>query len=86
MFFMTNTIKEILSESKIFAKEMCSILKRYFRRDWGDLTEEDKKMNDEAYKNRNNRIFACYKTSEGKVYVIKEMYSNITTILFSNEY
>lgn len=86
MFVMTNAIKETLSESKEFTKEMCVLLKRYLHKDWGDLAEEDKRMSDEAYKNKNDRILACYKTSEGKVYVIKEMYANITKILFASEY
>lgn len=86
MFVMTNGIRETLSESKKFAKEICVLLKRYLHQDWGDLTEEDKQINDEAYKNKNDRVLARYETSQGIVYVINESYGNITTILFANEY
>ena len=50
------------------------------------LFQEDKKLNDESYKNKNDRILACYETSEGNVYVIEESYENTITILFANEY
>ena len=59
---------------------------RYKNQDWGNLCEEDKKLNDEAIKTGNGRILAAYETSKGKIYIITESDISATTILFSEEY
>lgn len=83
---MTRGINDCIADDKTFTKEVLKALLRYKNHDWGDLPEEDKRMNDEAIKNSNDRVLAAYETSQGKIYIITEYDRSYTTILFSHEY
>lgn len=83
---MTMGINNSIAEDVKFAKEIVLIMSRYLNRDWGEICEEDKQMSDDALKNGDDRIFAAYDTSRGKVFVITEWDRSVTTILFANEY
>lgn len=48
----------------------------------GDIPHEDKKMNDSAVKNNDDRIVARY----NDIYIITEWDRSATTILFIDEY
>ncbi len=86
--YMTRGINDEIARNDKFAKEICDILRRFNMKDWGDLCDDDKQMNEDALKN-GGRLFAAYDTSVKKVYVItdglntKEKY---TIILFAEEY
>jgi len=60
----------------------------YLSGDWGDMSDEDKKLNDEALKSGNDRIFASYTypKDETVVWIITEADRSVTTILFPEEY
>ena len=83
---MTRGISEGIADDLKFAKEATKALVRYKNGDWGDMCDEDKQMNDEAVKHGNDRIFAAYNTSQGKIYIITEWDRSVTTILFADEY
>ena len=83
---MTRTVNNTIADNEQFAKEIMASLLKYTDCDWGDMCQEDKKLNDSAVKSGLNRILAAYKTSEGKVYIITEHDRSYTTILFANEY
>jgi hypothetical protein len=68
-----------------FAVEIADALCRFLRNDWGDTCQSDKAMNDQALTEK-ERIVALYKTSKGKVFIIKEYGHETTTILFASEY
>jgi len=54
--------------------------------DWGDLSAEDKQLNDEAVQD-GSRILSAYTTAKGaKVWVITEPDRSATTILLPDEY
>ena len=55
---------------------------RYCKKDWGDIPEEDKRMNDLD----DDRIVARYNSKHGDIYIITEWDRSYTTILFTNEY
>lgn len=82
----TRGINNMVADDVTFAKEVLNSIRRYKMQDWGDMCEEDKKMNDDAVKYHTDRIFASYKTSKGKIYIITEWDRSYTTILFANEY
>ena len=84
--YTTRTINDEMATDIQFSKEINKCLVRYKLKDWGDLSEEDKTMNDKAVNNGNDRILASYKTSKGKVYIITEEDRTITTVLFADEY
>jgi hypothetical protein len=62
-------------------------LSLYVKGNWGELEEDDWKMNDEAVKHNNDRIVAKYKSSNGvNFYIITEWDRSYTTILLPSEY
>ena len=52
----------------------------------GDLPNEDKRMNDSAIKNNDDRIVVRYNSEYGDIYIITEWDRSYTTILFTHEY
>lgn len=83
---MTRGINEEMSSDEDFEKEVLKAFSRYLKKDWGEMCEEDKQMNDEAVRSGNNRILASYETSKGNIYIITEHDRSATTILFADEY
>lgn len=54
--------------------------------DWGDVSTEDKKSNDEAVKT-GERILSAYHTEDNiKVWVLTERDRSVTTILLPEDY
>ena len=86
--YMTRGINDEIARNDKFAKEICDIVKRFAAKEWGDLCDDDKQMNEDALKN-GGRLFAAYDTSVKKVYVITDSLNTkeeYTTILFAEEY
>lgn len=86
MFVVSENIKKSLSESNQFTGEMLKILKKYCRQNWGDISEEERQRNDNAYKYKNDCILAMYNTSKGHVYINANIDRSQTNIVFSNEH
>jgi hypothetical protein len=64
-----------------------SSLQRHLNGDWGDLCEEDKRANDFALRNGDDRLFSKYNFDEDtSIYIITEWDRSATTILFPDEY
>ena len=88
--YLTNGINIEIGDSNIFAKEIMKCIGRYRRKDWGELPEEDKELNEKAIQNGNDRILAAYQTSKGKIYIIteytEELKDFVTTVMFASEY
>lgn len=78
----TNGINEEMKMSVEFTEFVLGSLNRYLNCDWGDLCKEDKKLNDSAVKNNDDRIVARYES----IYIITEWDRSVTTILFVDEY
>ena len=88
---MTRGIADSIEADKNFSTEINKAFTRYLNQDWGDMCEEDKKLNDEAVELENDlevgsRILAAYNTTKGKVYIVTEWDRSATTILFADEY
>jgi len=62
-----------------------SLLDRHFGGDWGDVSEFDGKMNDEALFT-GARIWSIYQTTAGRLYVITEADRSSTCILRPEDY
>lgn len=77
---ITSGVNAKISKSIDFSQFILDSIKRYRNCDWGDLGQEDKKMNDLAVKNGDDRILARY----NDIYIITE--AGFTTILFCDEY
>lgn len=83
--YMTNGICNAALNNKAFFNEVLSALGRYTNKDWGDLCEEDKQINEDALLH-GDRILARYETSKGPIYIITEWDRSKTTVLFIDEY
>ena len=82
---VTCGVHEKMAEDAGFYTFIMKSLRRYFHHDWGEMCNDDKKMNDHAL-GREERIFAAYKNDDCKIYIITEADRSHTTILFPNEY
>lgn len=84
----TKTIAARMNADKVFGEFVSDSLKRYLNCDWGDLAEDDKKMNDEAVRTGESRILAAYLIpgSEEKIWIITEWDRSCTTVLYPSEY
>lgn len=61
------------------------LLSRHLHCDWGELCEEDWKMNDAAVRN-GERLLSSYQVGAEKVFIITEWDRSVTTLLFADEY
>ena len=82
----SKAIAVAMEEDNKFLREVHGALDRYITRDWGEMEEEDKAMNDEALESGKDRIFAAYDTSRGKIWIITEWDRSATTVLFPEDY
>ena len=73
---------------KVPTKEMSDALYRHAAGDWGDLCEEDKKINEDGLDKENpGRLMSVYKTKKGtKFWIITEWDRSVTTVLLPDEY
>lgn len=79
---MTRVIAEAVRKNNKFSLFVTESMMRYCKKDWGDLPNEDKRMNDSD----DDRIVARYNSEYGDIYIITEWDRSYTTILFTNEY
>lgn len=78
----TRGINTKLLEDSDFSKFLWDSFARYKNCDCGDIPHEDKRVNDSAVKNGDDRIVARY----NDIYIITEWDRSATTILFTYEY
>ena len=87
----TATLHNTMSENSRFAKEVIMAINRYSNKDWGELSEDDQQVNEDALQYPDDLyLLATYKTCKGKIYIITERISenagdNATTICFPDE-
>ena len=83
---MTNGICAQIIEDEAFGKFVHDSISRHRECDWGDMADEDLKMNDEA-RDSGDRIFSSYLYKKRtKIWIITEADRSATTILFPTEY
>ncbi len=88
--YVTRGVHIEICDNPAFALFVTKSLKRHLNGDWGEMSEEDKKFNDEAIQN-GSRIFSAYKEGEIKIWIITEAKNEdeireCTTVLFPSEY
>jgi len=83
----TKAIHDDIVDNSKFAKEVLDCLRRYANADFSDMEhQEDIDMNIAAIETGDDRIFATYNTSKGKIYIITEWDRSVTTILYPSDY
>ena len=71
LIVMTSTVDAATKENSRFADEVSTALGRYFHKDWGEISESDKKSNDEAFNHPEDLyVLATYYTCKGKIFII----------------
>ena len=71
---------------RVSAEDMKAALDRHGMGDWGDLTPEDRRTNDDAL-NEGSRLLSSYKSSGGETFwIITEWDRSATTILLPEDY
>lgn len=84
--FVTNGVNCLRKEDFKFEVFLHDSMKKYVNGDWGDMCEEDKKLNDYSVIN-GERIVAKYNYNEDvAIYVITEWNRSYTTIMLTEEY
>lgn len=88
---VTHRVNEAMTENSRFAAEVNLSLQRYAVKDWGNLDDEDKQVNEEALKYPDDLyLLAAYETCKGKIWIITNRISenagdNATTVCFPSE-
>lgn len=85
--YMTSRIGHYMQD-KEFKKQVNSAVKRFFRRDYGNVPEEDVMANLEDLRNRDGHVLGRYETKEGDIYINLEFVEpiDIAMIMFCEEY
>ncbi len=83
--YTTNGVMQAMLTDGEFSKQVGKCIERFSQRDWGDLCEDDKRMNDNANILK-DRIVAKYETKLDPIYIITEWDKSATTVLFTKEY
>lgn len=82
---MTIGIAHKMAKDEEFAKGVTRAMTRYLMHDWGNISEDSKKMNEEALQTK-DEIMGIYEIGSDNIYVITDPYHKVTTILLSDEY
>ena len=87
----TKGVADKMKNEKKFYDFVCVSLGRYIQCDWGEMSDGDKQLNDEAVESREDRIHASYTRhpedgEEEKIWIITEWDRSTTTVLFPDEY
>ena len=83
---MTRGIAEKIAENEKFAKQVTYFFGIYLEKDWGDISEDDKEMNDLNVASGVGSLMGAYETCEGRIWIMTEHDRSVTTILFPSEY
>ena len=91
MILMTPGIRELIGSSEKAYDTVVNCLRRHADEDWGNLCDDDRRMNDDALTAERNgeptdRLFSSYDTDIAKLYIITEYDRSVTTILLPEEY
>jgi hypothetical protein len=84
---MTCGVSGAQDASPEFAEFVAKSIQRHTQGDWGDLDEDDRRLNDAALKSGSDRLFSAYEEgSHPKIWIITEWDRSVTTILFPDDY
>ena len=83
---MTRGIANKAADNVPFAKDLSHSLALYLQKNWGDISENDKEMNDLNVKSDVGSLMGAYETCEGRIWIMTEHDRSVTTILFPHEY
>ncbi len=81
---MTIGVDELVQQGRL---NPTPYLRRHLSGDWGDLSDDDRRLNDAALKSGEDRLFSSYEvTRDLKLWIITEWDRSVTTLLLPSEY
>jgi hypothetical protein len=82
---MTSSVGSFLKDKNIDPNELGLLIYRHQHCDWGNILEEDAKMNTKALTNE-ERIMSSYIFHGRQIWAITEADRSVTTALFPEDY
>lgn len=87
----TGSIDVMMRSDPCFASWVASCLERHCTGDWGDISEDDREMNDEAVRmmaegRSMDSVMSSYTMDGIEIWIITECDNSVTTILRPEEY
>ena len=84
---MTSGVAGRIEANDGFGEFVAQCLNRHANGVWGDLSQEDKSLNDAGLKSGEDRLFSAYEHDVyPKIWIITEWDRSATTVLFPDEY
>ena len=81
---MTTGVDELLRQGRL---NPTPYLRRHLHGDWGDLSGDDRRLNDAALASGEDRLFSSYQVMPDlKLWIITEWDRSVTTLLLPSEY
>lgn len=81
---MTAGVDELVRQGRL---NPTPYLRRHLHGDWGDLSDDDRRLNDAALQSGEDRLFSSYQvTRDLKLWIITEWDRSVTTLLLPSEY
>ena len=87
-FVMTSGIADRVANDEKFSRAVMRAVKRFIKKDWGDVDAEDNETNDQMDRSLNlnggGMVLGAYGRLKDKIWIIRD--TERTTILFPDEY
>ena len=81
---MTAGVDELVRQGRL---NPSPYLRRHLHGDWGDLSGDDRRLNDAALASGEDRLFSSYQVMPDlKLWIITEWDRSVTTLLLPSEY
>ena len=81
---MTTGVDELVRQGRL---NPTPYLRRHLHVDWGDLSGDDRRLNDAALASGEDRLFSSYQVMPDlKLWIITEWDRSVTTLLLPSEY
>ena len=81
---MTAGVDELVRQGRL---NPTPYLSRHLHGDWGDLSDDDRQLNDAALKSGEDRLFSSYQVTPNlKLWIITEWDRSVTTLLLPSGY
>lgn len=81
----SEAVNDAVSGNERFSMDVLISLMRYCLMDWGNVSEDFRKINSSAVRGDGDRILAQYETCKGKIWITTGTARNVTTVLFPEE-
>ena len=81
----TSGVQAMMERDILFRVGVQQALANHTNGNWGDLSEHDKKVNDDALKT-GEQILSAYNLGNERIWIITECDRSVTTILLPEEY